>query len=186
MRVAMPALALFAAWLATAPCVAFAQAGPSTAMQNASNEPANTSGKLPLAWSALSAGQQRMLVPLRGQWNQLQPARQHRLAERAQHWATLSPERRQQIRERLHHWATMTPGQRRQMHENARAFHDLPPAERAKVSEAYRKFQSLPPAERRALRERWRAMTPQQRMRWAAGDTDKPIPMHPPAASSDQ
>ena len=76
----------------------------------------------------------------------------------------------------------MTPEQRRRLHENARAFHDLTPTQRAKVSEAFRKFQSLPPAERRALRERWRAMSPQQRMRWAAGDADKPIPLHPPAS----
>jgi hypothetical protein len=184
MRVPMLTMALLAACLAMAPCAASAQAGPPIPMQSASSEPANAEQQ-PLAWSALSADQQRMLAPLQGQWNQLQPARQRRLAERAQHWATLPPEHRQQIRERLHRWATMTPEQRRQVRENARAFHNLSPAERAKVSEAFRKFQSLPPAERHALHERWRAMSPQQRMRWAAGDADKSIPLHPPAASSD-
>jgi hypothetical protein len=76
----------------------------------------------------------------------------------------------------------MTPEQRQQLRENARAFHNLTPEERAKVSEAFRKFQSLPPAERRALRERWRAMPPQQRMRWAERHGNGSIPMHPPGS----
>ena len=181
MRIPTLAMALLAACLATAPCVAFAQASPSIPMHGAPSKPVDAGAQQPLAWSGLSADQQRMLAPLQGQWNQLEPARQRRLAERARHWATLPPEHRQQIRERLHRWAMMTPEQRRQLRANTRAFHDLTPAERAKVSEAFHKFQSLPPAERRALRERWRAMSPQQRMRWAADDADKPIPMHPPA-----
>lgn len=182
MRGPMLTIALLAACFAVS-FTAFAQAGPPIPMQSASSEPANAStAQQPLAWSALSTDQQRMLAPLQGQWNQLQPARQRRLAEHAQHWATLPPEHRQQIRERLHRWSTMTPEQRHRVRENARAFHDLSPAERAKVSEAFRKFQSLPPAERRALRERWRTMTPEQRHRWATEHADKPIPMHPPAS----
>jgi len=181
MRILMPTTVLFAACLAAAPCATFAQTTPPIPMQNAPSESVNAGTAQPLAWSALSADQQRMLAPLQGQWDQLQPARQRRLAERARHWATLPPEHRQQIRERLRRWATMTPEQRRQLHENTRAFHDLSPAERAKVNEAFRKFQSLPPAERRALRERWRAMSPEQRHRWATEHADKPIPAHPPA-----
>jgi hypothetical protein len=181
MRIRMPTMVLLAAWL-VAPCVALAQTTPPIPMHGAPGKPSAARVAQPLAWSALSADQQGMLAPLQGQWNRLPPVRQRRLAEHARHWATLSPEHRQQIRERLHRWATMTPEQRRRLHENARAFHDLTPTQRAKVSEAFRKFQSLPPAERRALRERWRAMSPQQRMRWAAGDADKPIPLHPPAS----
>jgi hypothetical protein len=181
MRIPMLTTVLFAACLAAAPCATFAQTTPPILMQNALSESVNAGTAQPLAWSALSADQQRMLAPLQGQWDQLQPARQRRLAERARHWATLPPEHRQQIRERLRRWATMTPEQRRQLHENTRAFHDLSPAERAKVNEAFRKFQSLPPAERRALRERWRAMSPEQRHRWATEHADKPIPAHPPA-----
>lgn len=181
MRATMPAMALLAACLAAAPCAAFAQANPPIPMHGATSEPVNAGAAQPLAWSALSVDQQHMLAPLQGQWNQLPPARQRRLAARAQRWTTLPPKHQQQIRERLHRWATMTPEQRRQLHQNTRAFHDLTPAERAKVSDAFRKFQSLPPAERRALRERWRAMTPEQRHRWATEHADKPIPMHPPA-----
>jgi hypothetical protein len=135
-----------------------------------------------IAWSSLTPAQQRMLAPLQGQWDQLKPGRQRHLAQNAERWAALPPAHQQQIRERLARWAAMTPEQRRQLRENARAFRNLTPEERAKVSEAFRKFQSLPPAERRALRERWRAMPPQQRMRWAERHGNGSIPMQPPVS----
>lgn len=179
MRVPVLPMLLVAACLSGAPGAGFAQADPAIPMQPAS---ANAEApKQPLQWSSLSADQQRMLAPLQGEWNQMQPGRQHRLAEHALHWATLPPERQQQIQERLTRWSQMTPEQRRQVRENARAFHNLTPAERARVSEAFRKFQSLPPEQRRALRERWRTMTPEQRHRWATGQADRPVPVHPPA-----
>ncbi|MGH8113491.1 MAG: DUF3106 domain-containing protein [Rhodanobacteraceae bacterium] len=139
--------------------------------------------KAPLAWSSLGADQQRMLAPIRNQWEQLRPARQHRLAAHAHHWATLSPARQRQIRARLTRWAAMSPAQRRQLRQNARVFHNLTPEERAKVSEAFKKFQSLPAEQRRALRQRWRAMPPNERMRWATEHPGQPMPMHPPRTS---
>jgi len=182
LNIRVPRLPAFvaAACLFCAPGAGLAQASSARPMQGAP-EVAPAKADAPLAWSGLTADQQRMLAPLQGQWDQMQPARQHRLAEHALHWANLSPERQQQIRERLTRWMQMTPAQRRQLRENARVFHNLTPAERAKVSKAFRKFQSLPPAERRALRERWRTMTPEQRRRWAIEHADKPIPMRPPA-----
>jgi len=176
MRGATLAMFLAAACVLGAPCAALAQ----TAIPMQGAPAGNDAPRQRIAWSSLSSAQQRMLAPLQGQWDQMKPGRQHHLAQSAGHWATLPPARQQQIRERLTRWAAMTPEQRRQLRENARAFHNLTPEERAKVSEAFRKFQSLPPAERRALRERWRAMPPQQRMRWAEQHGGQPIPMHPP------
>ena len=169
---------LVAACLLGAPCAVLAQAA--IPMQRVSA--ADDAPRQPIAWSSLSPAQQRMLAPLQGQWDQLKAGRQQHLARNAERWAALPPEHQQQIRDRLTRWAAMTPEQRRQLRENARAFHNLTPEERAKVSEAFRKFQSLPPAERRALRERWRAMPPQQRMRWAEQHGGASIPMHPPAS----
>lgn len=186
MRVSRLPVLLAFAWLIGVTGSALAQTRPAAPLPRPM--PAADAGGpgQPLAWSSLSADQQRMLAPLQGEWNQMQPGRQHRLAEHARHWTTLPPERRQQIQERLTRWSHMTPAQRRQVRENARTFHELSPEQRAKISEAFRKFQSLPPEQRRVLRERWRAMSPQQRMRWAGGHAEKPIPMHPPAAPSDQ
>ena len=183
MRVSrLPVLLIAATWLFGVTCTGMAQTSSAIPVQGASAVPADAGApKQPLAWSSLSADQQRMLAPLQGEWSRMHPMRQHRLAEHALHWATLPPERQQQIRERLTRWTKMTPEQRRQLRENARIFHDLTPAERAKVSEAFRKFQSLPPAERRALRERWHTMTPEQRRRWATEHADKPLPLRPPA-----
>ncbi len=174
---------LAAACLLAAPCMALAQANPSIPAQNALRPAPVDAGapEQPLAWSSLSPGQQRMLAPLQGQWAQLHPQRQHRLAENAMRWAALPPTRQQQIQERLTRWANMTPEQRRQLRENARAFHSLTPEERARVSAAFRKFQSLSPAERQALRERWRAMSPEQRRRWANERAGKSMPTNPPA-----
>lgn len=167
MRAPLRTLLVAAACLLGAPAAGFAQTSPAVPNQDAPPAAAATQAQ-PLAWSGLSAGQQRMLAPVRGQWDRLRPARQHRLAERALHWSRLPPRRQQQILDRLRRWAAMTPAQRRELREKARAFHNLTPEQRAKVAEAFRKFQSLPPAERRALRERWRKMTPEQRRRWAA------------------
>lgn len=169
---------LIAACLLGAPCTALAQAA--IPMQGAST--ANDAPRQPIGWSSLSPAQQRMLAPLQDQWNQMKPGHQQHLAQNAARWAALPPDRQQQIRERLTRWAAMTPEQRHQLRENARAFHNLTPEERARVSAAFRKFQSLPPAERRALRERWRAMPPQQRMRWVGQRGSASIPMHPPAS----
>lgn len=179
----VPALPVFlvAAYLFCASGVVLAQSSSAMPMQRPTSGADAGAPRQPLAWSSLSADQQRMLAPLQGEWNQMHPARQHRLAEHAVHWAALPPQHQDQIRERLTRWANMTPEQRRQVRENARAFHNLTPAERAKVSEAFRKFQSLPPEQRRALRERWRTMTPEQRRRWATGQADNPVPMHAPA-----
>lgn len=182
-RVSLPALLAVSALLC-APCAGKAQTTPPVPMQSAPRV-ASADGdtrQQPLAWSGLSAAQQRMLEPLHKQWDQLKPARQRHLARNAERWSSLPPGHQQQIRERLTRWAGMTPQQRRQLRENMRAFHNLTPEERAKVSAAFRKFQSLPPAERRALRARWRAMPPQQRMHWAERHGDQPIPMHPPAS----
>lgn len=177
-----PAL-LVAACLLPAPRIANAQDAPAIPAQPVQAPTAKADPQAtPLAWSAMSTQQQRMLAPLQDQWSRMHPARQHRLAERAQHWANLPPPRQQQIRERLTRWARMTPAQRRQLRENARAFHRLTPQERTRVSEAFRKFQSLPPAQRRALRERWRAMSPQQRMHWTEQRSESPPPSHPTAS----
>ena len=178
-RNAALAMFLVAACMFGTPCAALAQAA--TPMQSA--PAANDAPRQPIAWSSLSSAQQRMLAPLQGQWDRMKPGRQRHLAQNAERWAALPPAHQQQIRERLTRWAAMTPEQRRQLRENARAFRNLTPAERAKVSEAFRKFQSLSPAERRALRARWRAMPPQQRMRWAEQHGGESIPMHPPASS---
>ena len=177
-----PTLLLAATCLFGAPAAGFAQA--TQVVPNQAAMPATAAAQAqPLGWSDLSAGQQRMLAPLRGQWDRLRPARQHRLAERALHWSRLPPGHQQQIRERLRRWAAMTPAQRRELRENARAFHNLTPEQRARVSEAFRKFQSLPPAERRALRERWRKMTPDERRHWTAEHAGPRSPA-PPSASS--
>lgn len=186
MRVSALSVLLAFACLIGVSGTAPAQASPPAPLQQPMPAADAGGAKQSIAWSSLSADQQRMLAPLQGEWNGMPPGRQHRLAEHALHWTTLPPERRQQIQERLTRWSHMTPAERRQVRENARAFHDLPPGQRAKIREAFRKFQSLPPEQRRALRERWRAMSPQQRMRWAGGNSGKPIEMHPPAASSDQ
>lgn len=161
---------LVAACLLAAPCAVFARTAdpaPPPPAQGASRVAPADAGDHALAWSSLSAAQQRVLAPLQSQWNELHPQRQRRLASHALRWATLPPGHQQQIRKRLARWARMTPAQRRQLRENARAFRNLTPAERARVRAAFRRFQSLSPAERRALRERWRRMTPQQRRHWA-------------------
>lgn len=176
----LPLLLLVGACLGGTPVAALAQSSPEVPVQSSRAPPAANAQPQPLAWSGLSAGQQRMLAPVQGQWDQLRPTRQHRLAEHALHWASLPPAHQQQIRDRLRRWAAMTPAQRRQLRENARAFRNLTPEQRAKVSEAFRKFQSLPPAERRALRERWRTMTPEERRRWASEHPNRPIPARPP------
>lgn len=180
MRGATLAMFLAAACLFGASRAALAQ----TAVPMQSAPTGNDASRQPIAWSSLSAAQQRMLAPLQGQWDQMKPGRQQHLAQNAERWAALPPEHQQQIRERLTRWAAMTPDERRQLRENARAFHDLTPEERAKVRAAFHKFQSLSPAERRALRARWRAMPPQQRMHWAARHGGESIPMQPPKGSS--
>jgi hypothetical protein len=172
-------LTLVVACLIGTPAAVHAQADSAVPMQASPAPAATNTPAQPLAWSGLSAAQQRMLAPVRGQWDQLRPARQYRLAERALQWASLPPGHQQRIRERLRRWAAMTPAQRHQLRENARAFHNLTPEQRAKVSEAFRKFQSLPPTERRALRERWRKMTPEERKRWITEHPDQPIPVRP-------
>lgn len=178
----LPVLLLLAAsCLVAAPC-AFAQATPATTAPDAAHAGMEANvPKQPLAWSSLSAEQQRMLAPVRNQWDQMQPGRQRHLAEHANHWADLPPQRQQQIQQRLTRWANMTPEQRRQLRDNARAFHDLTPEQRAKVRAAYERFRALSPAERKALRERWHAMPPAQRTHWA---NEHPMPMHPPRAAS--
>lgn len=170
----LPAL-LAATFLLNAAWPADAQTGPALLMQEGPQaRPAGAAMPEPLPWSNLSADQQRMLAPVHDQWGQLRPGRQHQLAQNAMRWANLPPQRQQQIRQRLARWAAMTPEQRSQARANARAFQNLTPEERAKVNAAFRRFQSLPPAERRALLQRWRALTPQQRKRWAAEHPERP------------
>ncbi|MGH8165003.1 MAG: DUF3106 domain-containing protein, partial [Rhodanobacteraceae bacterium] len=175
----LPPLLLAFACLVGAPAAGLAQTSPQIPGQSAPIPAAANAQVQPLTWSALSAGQRNMLTPVQDQWDRLRPARQQRLAEHANRWAALPPQRQQQIRERLARWARMTPEQRHQLRANARAFHDLTPAERAKVSAAFHKFQSLPPAERKVLRQRWRAMSPDERKRWATEHPDRPIPARP-------
>lgn len=179
-RLLVLVLLLATSCLVVAPS-AFAQATSATTAQDAAHAGMEANvPKQPLAWSSLSAEQQRMLAPVRNQWDQMQPGRQRHLAEHANHWADLPPQRQQQIQQRLTRWANMTPEQRRQLRDNARAFHDLTPEQRAKVRAAYERFRALSPAERQALRERWQKMPPAQRMHWADEHPEHSPPMRPP------
>jgi len=148
-------------------CLAFALAcaTPSLAfaMQDQpSAQPADVAAPsaAPVAWTSLTADQQRLLAPVQSQWPQLPPRQQQRLIRRAERWQTLPPEAQERARARLARFAAMTPDERAAARQRLHEFQQLPPEEKQRIREARQRFHDMTPEERRALREQFESAQP--------------------------
>ncbi|MGB8325989.1 MAG: DUF3106 domain-containing protein, partial [Steroidobacteraceae bacterium] len=63
----------------------------------------------PIAWSSLSAEQQKVLTNFVDRWDALPPARQQALARGSGRWVAMSPDQRQEAQQRFRQWRALPP-----------------------------------------------------------------------------
>lgn len=129
-------------------------------------EAAQAAPASPVAWSKLSAEEQKMLQRFGDRWDTLPAERQQRLLRGTRRWLNMTPEQRQHAQERFARWKDLTPEQRDHARRAWRRYQDLGPDQKARVRDGYHRFKKLSPEQRRRLRERWENATPEERQKW--------------------
>lgn len=89
------------------------------------------------AWSQLTAEQQQILAPIRGEWESFDAVRKRKWVGIAQRYPKLSADEQARLQRRMQDWAALSPDARRAARER------------------YRDFEQLPADERQALIEKW-------------------------------
>jgi hypothetical protein len=125
---------------------------------------ANVAASAGLAWSDLSAAQQRALAPLAGSWSGMTDGHKRKWIAQAANHASLSEAEQAKQHERMTDWAALSPAQRAQARLNFARTKALPADEKKAKWDAY---QALSAEERRSLaaqgREKPRGAAPATR-----------------------
>jgi hypothetical protein len=144
-------------------------AGPALTLANdvapASDGAASAAPVPGVAWSALSAEQQRLLARFQGNWAALPIHRQQALARGASRWLSMSPEQRDGVKTRFRQFGAMNDEERRVLRQRWQQFQQLTPAEQEAVRRGFTRFRDLPPERRQELREHWRKIPADERRR---------------------
>jgi hypothetical protein len=89
------------------------------------------------AWSQLTAEQQQILAPIRGEWESFDAVRKRKWIGIAQRYPKLTADEQARLQRRMQDWAALSPDARRAARER------------------YRDVEQLPADERQALIEKW-------------------------------
>lgn len=109
------------------------------------------------AWGKLTASQQSVLSPLKGEWAGIDAARKRKWLDIADRFGQLPADEQGRIRERMVEWARLSPEERARARFNFQEAKQLSPQDRQARWEEYL---ALPEADRMALAARARSPAP--------------------------
>lgn len=127
--------ALFAIILAlclAAPVIAAAPAQPIAAVQPKPPKP---------DWAELTAPQQAVLAPLKGDWQELDTLRRAKWVKVANAYPKMKPDQQQRLQAQMSDWAKLTSEQRRAAREKYLAIKKLPAAKRDDIKTQWQQYQ---------------------------------------------
>jgi len=152
LRVLLVVLALcFAAGAGAEPPVDVAPKAPAKpAAKPAAKKPTAKTAVRP-TWAELTAEQQQILAPLKGDWENLERERRLKWVGIAKRYPAMKPEEQARVQRRMQAWAKLTPEQRRQARENYKNIAKVPPEKRGDLRQQWADYQSLPPQEREEM-----------------------------------
>ena len=104
----------------------------------------------PVLWGSLTAEQQTVLAPLKGDWDKLEAERRQKWLGIAKRYPKMKPEEQARVQRRMQAWAKLTPEQRRQARENYKRMAKSG-QKGGKLRDHWAEYQSLPPQEREEL-----------------------------------
>lgn len=102
-------------------------------------------------WAELSAVQQHILAPLRGEWDTLGPDRKKAWLAIAKRYPKMTPEGQARVQKRMQAWAKLTPEQRQLARDRYRALRKAPPEQRQELRRKWDEYMALSPEQRRNL-----------------------------------
>jgi len=101
----------------------------------------------PVPWGSLTAEQQTVLAPLKGDWEKLDAERRQKWLGIAKRYPKMKPEAQARVQRRMQAWAMLTPEQRRQARENYKELAKTAPKEkRPNLREQWAEYQRQLPA----------------------------------------
>lgn len=103
------------------------------------------------AWAELTADQQMILAPLRGDWDNLEPDRRRAWIGIAKRYPKMTAEEQERVQRRMQRWASLTPEQRNQARENYRRLAKQRAERREQLRERWAEYLALPPEERQKV-----------------------------------
>ena len=103
------------------------------------------------AWAELTADQQMILAPLKGDWDHLEPERRRAWIGIAKRYPKMTPEEQERVQRRMQRWASLTPEQRNQARENYRRLAKQRAERREQLRERWAEYLALPPEERQKV-----------------------------------
>lgn len=103
------------------------------------------------SWAELSAVQQHILAPLRGEWDTLEPDRKRTWLGIAKRYPKMTPEGQARVQKRMQAWAKLTPEQRQLARERYRALRKAPAGQRQELRKKWDEYMALSPEQRRTL-----------------------------------
>jgi hypothetical protein len=101
-------------------------------------------------WAELTAEQQNILAPLKGDWENLARERRLKWVGLAKRYPTMKPEEQARVQRRMQAWAKLTPEQRRQARESYKNL-AKDKERRGNLREQWAEYQALPQEERESL-----------------------------------
>lgn len=111
-------------------------------------------------WAALTAEQQQILAPLKGEWDRLEPGQRSKWISMTKRYPKMTPKGQERVQRRMEKWAKLTPAQRKQARENYRRISKVPPEKRGDLQQQWSEYQSLPPQERQPAAPRTKKPAP--------------------------
>ena len=112
--------------------------------------PAGAAAEPDRRWAQLSAEQQKILAPLRGEWDRLEPDQRVNWIGVAKRYPKMTPVGQKRVHTRMEKWVKLTPEQRKQARENYRRISKVPPEKRGDLRQQWDEYQSLPPRKKPA------------------------------------
>ena len=102
----------------------------------------------PVPWASLTAQQQTVLAPLKGEWEKLDAERRQKWIGIAKRYPKMSSNGQERVQRRMQAWAKLTPEQRREARENYKRLAKAREEKREPLSQRWAEYQALSPAER--------------------------------------
>lgn len=123
----------------------------------------------PIAFSALSPAEQRVLMPFAESWSTLPETTQHNLRLGAQRWNALTPEEKRGTAQRFGDWQRLSTDEQRRVRERYQKFRNLPRDQQQRLRAARQRFKHLQPEQRAQMRRRFEGMSPGERRAFIDG-----------------
>ncbi|MBI3374453.1 MAG: DUF3106 domain-containing protein [Betaproteobacteria bacterium] len=135
-------------------------------------------------WAELTAEQQQVLDPLKGEWDKMDRPRRIKWVGIAKRYPGMNPTGQRRVQTRMQNWAKLTPEQRSVARNSYRnTIVRLPPELKKDLRAHWQEYQALPDHEKRRLAakpvEPLRATPPKRAKKSPETSGAAPYPSHP-------